>query len=191
MTVLTKLRARVSPEAISKVTRIFNGTLDDIFNELFQNARRAGASHVAVTAEHLDDACLISVVDDGAGIADPVDLVPELVDFSRDRVAGGGVVGVVRGLDAQLTDTLEDAVDFVHCAFSGLNHRNAVVGVADGLRVTANLGSHLLANSEACRVVRGTVDAETAGQLLEHLAHFHGRSGEVALGVHRVCIVDD
>jgi len=75
MTTLTKLRARVSPEAISKVTRIFNGTLDDIFNELFQNARRAGATRVAVTAEHLDDACLITVVDDGAGIADPVDLV--------------------------------------------------------------------------------------------------------------------
>lgn len=75
MTALTKLRARVSPQAISKVTRIFNGTLDDIFNELFQNARRAGATHVAVTAEHLGDACLITVVDDGAGIADPVDLV--------------------------------------------------------------------------------------------------------------------
>jgi hypothetical protein len=75
MTALTKLRARVSPEAISKVTRIFNGTLDDIFNELFQNARRAGATQVAVTAEHLEDACIITVVDDGAGIADPVDLV--------------------------------------------------------------------------------------------------------------------
>ena len=75
MTALTKLRARVSPEAISKVTRIFNGTLDDIFNELFQNARRASATHVAVTAEHLDDACLITIIDDGAGIADPVDLV--------------------------------------------------------------------------------------------------------------------
>jgi hypothetical protein len=75
MTTLTKLRARVSPEAISKVTRIFNGTLDDIFNELFQNARRAGATCVAVNAEHLDDTCLITVVDDGAGIADPVDLV--------------------------------------------------------------------------------------------------------------------
>ena len=37
MTMITKLRARVSPEAISKVTRIFNGTLDDIFNELFEN----------------------------------------------------------------------------------------------------------------------------------------------------------
>ena len=75
MTIVTKLRARVSPEAITKVTRIFNGTLDDIFNELFQNARRAGATCVAVTAEHLDDACLITVADDGAGIADPVDLV--------------------------------------------------------------------------------------------------------------------
>lgn len=75
MTALTKLRARVSPQAISKVTRIFNGTLDDIFNELFQNARRAGATCVTVTAEHLDDACLITVVDDGGGIADPVDLV--------------------------------------------------------------------------------------------------------------------
>lgn len=75
MTTLTKLRARVSPQAISKVTRIFNGTLDDIFAELFQNARRAGATRVVVTAEHLDDACLITVDDDGAGIADPIDLV--------------------------------------------------------------------------------------------------------------------
>ena len=75
MTILTKLRARVSPQAISKVTRIFNGTLDDIFNELFQNARRAGATRVVVTAEHGPDACLIKVSDDGAGIADPADLV--------------------------------------------------------------------------------------------------------------------
>ncbi|MBB6125647.1 ATP-binding protein [Sphingobium subterraneum] len=71
----TTLRARVSPEAISKVTRIFNGTLDDIFNELLQNARRAGASAVAITTEHLADACLITVADDGAGIADPANLV--------------------------------------------------------------------------------------------------------------------
>jgi hypothetical protein len=38
MNTTAKLRARVSPEAISKVTRIFNGSLDDIFNELLQNA---------------------------------------------------------------------------------------------------------------------------------------------------------
>uniref|UniRef100_UPI0005BE95D8 ATP-binding protein n=1 Tax=Sphingobium xenophagum TaxID=121428 RepID=UPI0005BE95D8 len=71
MTTITKLRTRVSPEAISKVTRIFNGTLDDIFTELFQNARRAGATRVDVTAEHMADACLITISDDGAGIADP------------------------------------------------------------------------------------------------------------------------
>lgn len=71
MATITKLRTRVSPEAISKVTRIFNGTLDDIFNELFQNARRAGATRVDVTAEHMADACLITISDDGAGIADP------------------------------------------------------------------------------------------------------------------------
>ena len=41
MTTPTKLRARVSPQAISKVTRIFNGTLDDIFAELFQKIGRA------------------------------------------------------------------------------------------------------------------------------------------------------
>ena len=75
MTMITTLRARVSPHAISKVTRIFNGTLDDIFNELFQNARRAGAGRITVTAEHVGDAYLITVSDDGAGIADPVDLL--------------------------------------------------------------------------------------------------------------------
>ena len=75
MTMITKLRARVSPHAISKVTRIFNGTLDDIFNELFQNARRAGAGRITVTAEHTAGACFITVSDDGAGIADPVDLL--------------------------------------------------------------------------------------------------------------------
>ncbi|WP_371423907.1 ATP-binding protein [Tardiphaga sp.] len=69
------LRARVSPEAITKVTRIFNGTLGDIFNELFQNARRAGATCVEVIAEHIEDACIVTVTDDGAGIADPADLV--------------------------------------------------------------------------------------------------------------------
>ena len=67
MNTTAKLRARVSPEAISKVTRIFNGSLDDIFNELLQNARRAGASMVAISALHLEDACVITVSDDRAG----------------------------------------------------------------------------------------------------------------------------
>lgn len=110
MTTLTKLRARVSPQAITKVTRIFNGTLDDIFAELFQNARRAGATRVAVTAEHLDDACLITVDDDGAGIADPIDLVSlGQSDWpgecrSREDPAGMGFFSLA-GLDTVVSST--------------------------------------------------------------------------------------
>jgi len=130
MTALTKLRARVSPEAISKVTRIFNGSLDDIFNELFQNARRAGATQVAVTAEHLDDACLITFVDDGAGIADPVDLVSlGQSDWPRDcrtreDPAGMGFFSLA-GLDTVVSST--SAVGSFSLAIAG----DAWTGEAD------------------------------------------------------------
>lgn len=130
MTALTKLRARVSPQAISKVTRIFNGTLDDIFNELFQNARRAGATHVAVTAEHLDDACLITVVDDGAGIDDPVDLVSlGQSDWpgdcrTREDPAGMGFFSLA-GLDTVVSST--SAVGSFSLAITG----DAWTGEAD------------------------------------------------------------
>ena len=110
MTIQTKLRARVSPQVISKVTRIFNGTLDDIFNELFQNARRAGATFVAVTTEHIGDACIITVTDDGAGIANPADLVSlGQSDWSdecqtREDPAGMGFFSLA-GLDTVVSST--------------------------------------------------------------------------------------
>jgi hypothetical protein len=130
MTALTKLRARVSPQAISKVTRIFNGTLDDIFNELFQNARRAGATHVAVTAEHLGDACPITAIDDGAGIADPVDLVSlGQSDWpgdcrTREDPAGMGFFSLA-GLDTVVSST--SAVGSFSLAIAG----DAWTGEAD------------------------------------------------------------
>jgi len=130
MTTLTKLRARVSPQAISKVTRIFNGTLDDIFAELFQNARRAGATRVAVTAEHLDDACLITVDDDGAGIADPIDLVSlGQSDWpgecrTREDPAGMGFFSLA-GLDTVVSST--SAVGSFSLAIAG----DAWTGEAD------------------------------------------------------------
>lgn len=40
----TTIRPSVSPEVINKVTRLFNGSLDDLVNEMLQNARRAGAT---------------------------------------------------------------------------------------------------------------------------------------------------
>lgn len=73
----TAIRARVSEQTITKVTRLFNGSLLDILTELLQNARRAGASSVDVNwqrapGEPKDSAIIqISVSDDGKGIADP------------------------------------------------------------------------------------------------------------------------
>ncbi len=72
MTVPFTFHASVANEAISKVSRLFNATLDDIFAELFQNARRAGASKIAV--DQVDDpelGTVIRIIDDGPGLTDP------------------------------------------------------------------------------------------------------------------------
>lgn len=75
MTIQTTFHARVADDAISKVTRLFNASLDDIFAELFQNARRAGATKIAVSQiDHPDLGTVIALIDDGPGLSDPKDL---------------------------------------------------------------------------------------------------------------------
>ncbi len=64
------VRARVHEGAIARVTRFFNAALPDVFTELLQNARRAGANRIAVATEAEDGAISVVVADDGAGIAD-------------------------------------------------------------------------------------------------------------------------
>ena len=66
------IRARIHDSALKRVTRTFAATLGDIFTELLQNARRAGAARVRVVAAGPDDGPFaVTVTDDGAGIADP------------------------------------------------------------------------------------------------------------------------
>ena len=65
------IRASVSPDTIGKVTRLFNGSLSDILNELLQNARRAGASAVNVDATPQENGLRITIDDDGCGMDDP------------------------------------------------------------------------------------------------------------------------
>lgn len=65
----------VAPETISKVTRLFNNTAFDVINELFQNARRAGAQCVSVSIQTSGADTFLHVVDDGHGIADPASIV--------------------------------------------------------------------------------------------------------------------
>lgn len=101
------IRARVSPETITKVTRLFNGSLADIINELFQNARRANASSVSVTAASEGDRLRVSVSDNGSGIDDPARIVAlGASGWSEDVVAfedpaGMGVFSLA-GKDAMI-----------------------------------------------------------------------------------------
>ena len=45
---MPSIRASVGPTLIEKSTRFFNASFEDIFAELFQNARRAGATSISV-----------------------------------------------------------------------------------------------------------------------------------------------
>ena len=66
-----RIRARIHDSALKRVTRTFAATLGDIFTELLQNARRAGAARVRVVVAGPDDGPFaVTVTDDGAGIAD-------------------------------------------------------------------------------------------------------------------------
>ena len=73
---MTTIRATVAAEAIEKVTRLFNGTIDDIANELLQNARRAGATSVtSIIDEPEAERTLVTIKDDGRGVASPQELL--------------------------------------------------------------------------------------------------------------------
>lgn len=64
--------ARIDDSCLDRFTRFFNASLSDIFAELFQNARRAGATSIHVGFERgFDKTFRITITDDGRGIADP------------------------------------------------------------------------------------------------------------------------
>ena len=98
------IHARIHDSALERVTRFFTAGLADIFNELFQNARRAGATRIHVHVEPAPDGepALISILDDGAGIADPALLLSfgengwsrSLV--AREDAAGMGFLALAR-----------------------------------------------------------------------------------------------
>jgi len=75
MSVLTTIEARVSQSAITKVTRLFNGTIADVLQELLQNARRAGAQEIRINLADRKGEPILVIRDDGSGIADPAVLV--------------------------------------------------------------------------------------------------------------------
>ncbi|MFD2427633.1 ATP-binding protein [Sphingobium scionense] len=69
------IRPEVGQSLITKVSRLFNGTLGDVLLELFQNARRAGARAIHVAVYNLPAGTALSIYDDGCGIDDPANLL--------------------------------------------------------------------------------------------------------------------
>ena len=63
-----RIRGRVSSAILDKVNRLFRNDDAGVWVELLQNARRAGASIVQVEIVEVDQACRITVADNGSGI---------------------------------------------------------------------------------------------------------------------------
>ena len=109
-----RIRASISPDAMRKVKRFFSADLGDIFLELFQNARRAGATRVDVrTVPNIAAGrTQVTVTDDGRGIADPATVLAfgesqwsEATTQSEDP-AGMGVYSFAQK-GAEITSTPE------------------------------------------------------------------------------------
>lgn len=71
MTQLRTIRARTSERAIDKVSRLFNASLKSILQELLQNSRRSGATHVSLSTAVDNNRTWLCIADDGAGIDNP------------------------------------------------------------------------------------------------------------------------
>ena len=109
------IRATVSPETISKVTRLFNGTIGDILNELLQNARRAGASGVDVDAMPVENGLRVTIADDGCGIDDPARVLAlgasrwDAAVANGEDPAGMGIFSLA-GKPARIESRTENAI---------------------------------------------------------------------------------
>lgn len=71
----SNIRPAVGQTLISKVSRLYNGTISDVLHELFQNGRRAGAKAIYVAVYNLPEGPALSIYDDGRGIDDPAKLL--------------------------------------------------------------------------------------------------------------------
>ena len=82
-------------------------------------------------------------------------------------------------------------MDLVHRAFTGLDHRDAVLRIALRLGETADLRPEFLTDRQAGSVVAGPVDPEAAGKTLDALLERHAGRHEVSLGIHCCYVVID
>ena len=92
------IRACVHDGAIDRVSRFFNASVADAAAELIQNSRRSGATRLDVATEDVPEGgTVVTVTDDGFGIADPAVLLSfgesgwDTATTKREDPAGMGV----------------------------------------------------------------------------------------------------
>ena len=101
------IRARIHESAVKRVTRIYAATLSEIFVEVLQNSRRAGATRARIAVTAPDGAAgetplTVTIADDGTGIADPAVLLSfgengwHDATVRREDAAGFGFASLAR-----------------------------------------------------------------------------------------------
>lgn len=75
MSLPATIQTAISPDAISRASRLFSGSALDALHELLQNARRAGATRIAIDLVEQAGQSWLSIRDDGSGVDDPAALL--------------------------------------------------------------------------------------------------------------------
>jgi hypothetical protein len=122
---------------------------------------------------------------EGGLARDAVDSPTQLPGTRCPACAVGRGQRAVGRLDRELAHAGEDVAHFLQRAFRGLREADAVLRVAAGDRVGADLRAHALGNAEARRVVGRSGDAQTGRQAREVALQSAGDGSEVALRGHR------
>ena len=105
-----EIQANIHQDAITRVSGFFNATIEDILNELLQNARRAGATWVHITKEP----GRISIQDNGRGIGEPQAILSfgqsewDQVQALNEHPAGMGLYALARNENVTIRSRSQD-----------------------------------------------------------------------------------
>ncbi len=169
------IRAAVSSKILNKVDRFFSNRLSGIFIELVQNARRAGASEIAVSTEATSEGTRIVFEDNGAGIDDFSKLL-HLGDSNWDAEtarsedpAGMGFFSLIHtGVTVYSNSRRADISTAAFLGTEDVNIEPTAVGPVYGTRIVFTRAENSATVAQALtEIVRyGSVDVQLNGVML-------------------------
>ena len=169
------IRAAVSSKILNKVDRFFSNRLSDIFIELVQNARRAGASEIAVSTETTSEGTRIVFEDNGAGIDDFSKLL-HLGDSNWDAEtarsedpAGMGFFSLIHtGVTVYSNSRRADISTAAFLGTEDVNIEPTAVGPVHGTRIVFTRAENSATVAQALTEIfrYGSVDVQLNGVML-------------------------